>query len=521
MREFNVTGTCVKSQHYMADTSQKIDKIVKLIEREKYFTINRPRQYGKTTTLDLLRRRLGEKYLVLSLSFEGVSKQSYVSDEAFIKMFCDQIKDKMEVISDDSLMILIEEMKNLKDFNDFNRFITRFIKEYHKEVVLLIDECDESSNNDVFLKFLGVLRNKYLLRTVERDVTFKSVILAGVHDIKNLRYKVRGDGEEQPNSPWNIAEDFKVDMSFDESEIQSLLEDYLSEHPNIKMDVSLIASKIHYFTNGYPFFVSYLCKMIDEDFEGDDKWSVHNLEQAVNELLLADTTNFDSLLKNIEIHEELANLVRAILIEGVSISFGNSAPVMRKGLMYGIFIRSKDNKLVIHNPIYEMKLYSYFMEKAKTKNLDLLSLSATSKYINTNGSLNMKLIMDDYSRHLKDLYDDNQERFIENNARLLFSIFMKSIINGTGFMYREPVISDRRRLDMMVTYNQFKYVIELKIWDGEAYYEAAKQQLADYLERENLDVGYMLIHDFRKKQHRRFTNETVEVNGKVLRVYFV
>ena len=54
----------------------------------------------------------------------------------------------------------------------------------------------------------------------------------------------------------------------------------------------LIAKKIHYFTNGYPFLVSYLCKMIHEEFEGDDKWQVHHLEQAVNELLLIKTNPF-------------------------------------------------------------------------------------------------------------------------------------------------------------------------------------------------------------------------------------
>ena len=521
MREFNVTGTCVKRQHYMVDTSKKIDQVVNLIERGKYFTINRPRQYGKTTTLSLLRRRLEVDYTILSISFEQVGKESFVDVSTFVGMFYRVVKRELKRLKEDILLERLEVLVGVKTFEMFDDFLTDFITDSPKEIILMIDECDDGSNNDVFLKFLGVLRKKYLFRTEELDVTFKSVILAGVHDIKSLRYKVRGDGEEQPNSPWNIAENFNVDMSFNEVEIGSLLLDYLSEHPDVKMDVSLIASKIHYFTNGYPFLVSYLCKMIDEEFEGDDKWSVYNLEQVVNELLVTDITNFDILIKNIEIHEDLANLVRLILIEGESIAYSISGPAMKKGLMYGVLVRSKDNKLIIHNPIYEAKIYSYFMDKAKAENFGVLKISSTSKYVNVDGTLDMPSIMESYSRHLKDLYDDNQNRFVENNARLLFSIFMKSIINGTGFMYREPVISDRRRLDVMVTYNHFKYVIELKIWYGEAYYKSACEQLADYLERESLEVGYMLVHDFRKEQHRRFTDETVELNGKVLRVYFV
>jgi predicted AAA+ superfamily ATPase len=45
----------------MVDTSNKIDKIIKLIEEEEYFIINRPRQYGKTTTLFLLNNKLETK----------------------------------------------------------------------------------------------------------------------------------------------------------------------------------------------------------------------------------------------------------------------------------------------------------------------------------------------------------------------------------------------------------------------------------------------------------------------------
>jgi len=505
----------------MADTSEKIEKIIQLIEREKYFTINRPRQYGKTTALSLLRRQLSERYLVLSLSFEGVSKESYVDDESFIKMLYHRIKKQLQLIADESLLTLLEEMKSLENFNDLDDFIIRFVKASDKEVILMIDECDDGSNNDVFLKFLGVLRKKFLLRAEDLDVTFKSVILAGVHDIKNLKYKIRDGDEERLNSPWNIASEFKVNMSFNQLEIQSLLEDYLSEHVNISMDVPVMAQKIHYFTNGYPFLVSFLCKMVDEDFEGKDKWSVHHLEQAVNELILKDNTNFGSLLKNIENHQDLANLVRLILIDGVEIPYSNSGPAMQKGLMYGVLTRGNDNKLIIHNPIYEMKIYSYLMDKMKTENVDLLTLRPTAKYVNVDGSLNMPLILEKYSEYLKDLYDDKQSKFIENNARLLFSIFMKSIINATGFMYREPVISDRRRLDVVITYNQFKYIVELKIWYGEAYYQEAKEQLADYLTREKLAVGYMIVHDFRKKRHHRFTAETVKVNSKEINVYFV
>ena len=62
MKRFNVTGTCIPQKHYMVDTSVKLEQITKLIEQDSYFTINRARQYGKTTSLMLLWKALKEKW---------------------------------------------------------------------------------------------------------------------------------------------------------------------------------------------------------------------------------------------------------------------------------------------------------------------------------------------------------------------------------------------------------------------------------------------------------------------------
>lgn len=74
-----------------------------------------------------------------------------------------------------------------------------------KGVVLLIDEVDKCPDNQVFLNFLGLLRNKYLDMQEENDTSFHNVILAGVYDVKNLKLKLRADEEKKYNSPWNIT----------------------------------------------------------------------------------------------------------------------------------------------------------------------------------------------------------------------------------------------------------------------------------------------------------------------------
>lgn len=74
--------------------------------------------------------------------------------------------------------------KNILDIKDLSKIITKFVKSSKKEVILFIDEVDKSSNNQIFLSFIGMLRNKYLARESGRDFTFKSVILVGLYDVK-------------------------------------------------------------------------------------------------------------------------------------------------------------------------------------------------------------------------------------------------------------------------------------------------------------------------------------------------
>jgi len=55
----------------------------------------------------------------------------------------------------------------------------------------------------------------------------------------------------------------------------------------------------------------------------------------------------------------------------------------------------------------------------------------------------------------------------------------------------------------------------LKLWHGESHHEAAYEQLANYLKSKNMDCGYLLTFDFRKKGDDRFAkNKWVDRDGK-------
>lgn len=62
--------------------------------------------------------------------------------------------------------------------------------------------------------------------------------------MKNLKLRIRPDEERKYNSPWNIAVDFNIDMTFNSLEIETMLKNYANEE-NVKMDTVAIAEKIY------------------------------------------------------------------------------------------------------------------------------------------------------------------------------------------------------------------------------------------------------------------------------------
>ena len=184
MREFNVTGICVPNRHYMVDISEKIEQIFKLVESEKYFNINRGRQYGKTTTIGRLKKRLPDDYICASISFQYSEDKMFTDEAGFCQGLLDSIQFAMSKTKKEEAKLWIDN--SVTDFRKLNYFISERCR--GKKVVLIIDEADEASNNYIFVTFLKMLRDKYLLRNEGEDFTFHSVILAGVYDVRNLKY---------------------------------------------------------------------------------------------------------------------------------------------------------------------------------------------------------------------------------------------------------------------------------------------------------------------------------------------
>lgn len=252
-RVFNTTGICNPAEHYMVDLTRRLLEVKKLIDEGKYFTINRARQFGKTT----------------------------------------------------------------------------------------------------------MLRGYYINRS--RFATFQSVILAGVCDIRNLKRKMRPDEEHKDNSPWNIAADFDVDMSFSAEQINEMLLDYANDHGS-DMDTEMIAQEIYDYTSGYPYLVSRLCQLIDEMQNNGNHaaWLHEGVLESVRSLVRESNSLFDDMAKKVKDYPELEEMLRDLLFCGKSIPFNLGTELVSIGAMFG-FLKDEDGQVAIANRIFEIWFCNLFI----------------------------------------------------------------------------------------------------------------------------------------------------------------
>lgn len=523
---FNVAAVCIPEEHYMVNLDQRLKEIKELVDDRKYFTINRARQYGKTTTLRALSQYLQQDYYVVLMDFQTFGNAKFKDENTFSLSFASSFLRMLmrnEINAPDEFNRTIAEMKKCvnRKSSDFElkelfEILSDLCMYSDKPIVLMIDEVDSASNNQVFLDFLAQLRAYYIDRSVQPALY--SVILAGVYDVRNLKRELRPEDDHKMNSSWNIAADFNIDMSFHEEEIAGMLRDYETDHKT-GMDINGMARLLYEYTSGYPYLISRLCKLMDEDVSGikDSKsasWTFDGFMEANRILVSENNTLFESLIGKIINYPELNNILKDKIFNGQIVAYTVSNPVISMASMFGI-IKNADGVVVPANRIFAKVLSDYYLSLDEMKSLDIYKAALTDKnQFVDNKKLNMKLVMRKFLQHFTELYGNKEERFIEKEGRKYFLLYLRPIINGAGHYSMEAVTANDTRTDLIVYYHEEFFIIEMKVWHGEKAHYKSEQQLLGYMASYHQNTGYLLTFNFNKSKEQGM--KEVKVNGNTL-----
>lgn len=409
-KKFNTTGLCLPQKHYMADISDQVCQIAAYVKEGSYFSINCARQYGKTTMLYALARYLHEEYLVISLDFQALGHASFQNENVFSMTFAQYFLRELQLSAYEQPSRFKERIQRLQaalqakesGFVLFHLFeyIASLCQTAPKPIVLMIDEADSASDNQVFLDFLAQLRYYYLEREKGKMAAFHSVILTGVYDIRSLKMKIRSESEHKLNSPWNIAADFKVDLSLSVQGIEKMLEDYENDC-HTGMDIPAAAKMIYDYTCGYPFLVSRICKLLDEDMQesstgqaNNQAWTKEGILSAIRKLLAERNTLFESLTEKLDHYPELERILHMLLFEGKTVPFNEDSKVITLASMFGL-VKNRESNVAIANRIFETRLYNRFLsvEELQESAIYKASLWDKNQFL-TGGYLDMRKVLE-------------------------------------------------------------------------------------------------------------------------------
>ena len=126
----------------------------------------------------------------------------------------------------------------------------------------------------------------------------------------------------------------------------------------------------------------------------------------------------------------------------------------------------------------------------------------------------MELVLKRFVIHFNDIYSTQTDKFIEDDGRKCFLLYLRPIINGVGNYYIEAQTRDHRRTDVIVDYLGQRYIIELKIWHGDKYNSDGEQQLADYLDIYHQNKGYLVTFSFLKD--KKVGVKTIQYGDKII-----
>ena len=238
-----------------------------------------------------------------------------------------------------------------------------------------------------------------------------------------------------------------------------------------------------------------------EGFADDSEvWTKKGFLEAVKILLSEKNTLFDSMVNKLEEYQELRDMIYQILFQGNTITYNPDNYSMDIGVMFG-FIKVVDGIAVVSNRIFEMRFYNYFLSLAEMQNTDIYKRALQDKYCFVeNGTLNMERILERFVICFSELYGNRDEKFLEDDGRRFFLLFLRPIINGIGNYYIEAQTRDSRRTDVIIDYLGKQYIVELKIWHGEEYNRRGEEQLGGYLDVYHLKKGYMLSFNFNQNK---------------------
>jgi len=478
----------------MIKAATRLQGVEQLIDMEQYFVIHAARQSGKTTYLKDLAQRLNAsgKYYALYCSLENL--QGIEDVEKGIPQIVACIS---KALHNENFPKNDEFAKNANYFfftTVLSWELTKYCKMIDKPLVIFFDESDCLSEGTL-ITFLRQLREGYNNRSTVPFV--HSIALVGMRNIRDYKAKIRPDRETAGSaSPFNIVTETYTLNNFTKEEVASLYRQHTDETGQI-FETDAI-NLVYEQTQGQPWLVNavareVIVKILQSDYS--KPVTAELVYQAVQTIILRRDAHIDSLLERLK--EERVRSVIEPMLSGDDY-FHYLSDDFQYVTDLGL-IKTIRGKIQPANPIYAeviARTLSYStQEKMMIKKPDW----EIPRYLK-DGKLDMNYLMRDFQQ----FWRENSAIWIEMYQykeaapHLILQAFLQRVLNGGGYIIREPA-AGTGRADLCVVYEGQKYPIELKIRRSPKTETEGVEQTIQYMDTFGCSEGWLVIFDRRPK----------------------
>jgi len=491
MRTFCTEGPIDPEKNYYVPRKELVKEGLKKVDEWRYFTIFAPRQSGKTTYFQLLIKRIKatrEDFLPVWISFENYSD---VSKKTFLDFFQDDLNKKTNL-----------SIKKEEEVQRIYYFLQNIIKKTGKDLVLIIDEVEGLETQEIVNKFMHMLRKIY---HEKESFGLRSVILTGVSNITGII--------QENASPFNIADQINVPY-FKKEQIYDLLSQHEKETGQ-RFDEE-VKSGIYENTQGQPGLVGALARdLVEKKCPVGERVTEKKLYKTLDDFT---RIYIDKNISNIVSKaKQYPQLMKEILF-GEEVPFSNFDDKQKYLSVNGV-IDNCDGYCCIVVPLYKKALYATFKP---TVNGEKKHFTGPFQRIETfqdeYGKLKMQDIIQNYALYLK-----KRGKIIFNNPnegeyQYNFDAYLHSICGFLGARVYPEIIEGGGRVDLVVLKNDWKWIVEIKVYRNISYYENAKKQLLEYLKNSMEKEGWLV---FFSEYHEESDYHKEKENGRTSHIWIL
>jgi len=500
---FNTTGPVNQAAHYRLDPLHRWDlvAVVRLIEHQKYFLLQAPRQSGKTSCMLALQKKLNAEDEVFCLYVNIESARGAKNDvrEALVKIFQQfEIRIQTTLLLDEKHANVWEELRAFlaAPHDDLTLYLANLSLILEKPLVLLVDEID-SLHGDALVAVLSQLRAGFDMRGEGFPV---SVMLVGITDVRD--YKIYDIGEKQitGGSCFNIKSDSLTLLNFTQEQIRELYLQHTQETGQV-FEADAV-DFVHECTDGQPWLVNALayeaCFRMEENLDRTRVITKEVFLEAKERLILSRSTHLDQLADKLR-EDRVRRVLQPMILGGLS--EGDEAD--RQYCLDLGLLKETQRGFVIANRMYKEVLPRELSNRMQRDYLNTLS----PDWVNADQSIHAERLIQlfvQFWRENSEMLTRRVQGYTEAAPHLTFFAFLQRVSNGHGVIVREYGFG-MKRADLYLRWKspagEQRIVFELKLHSEHTSLDVVEkegvEQTANYADACGADEAHLIVFDRR------------------------